>query len=441
MGRPAHRPTESLTATLGLGGHDFTFRLFTRPLQLGPGVPVQYYWMDNAQFRIARKQRGADPANFRNCISHRWAAMQSVGLGGDLAQIQNLLLATSFALVSRSNALQKVYRDAYLVADATNPQDRSLSEPVRDQIREVVRSRDAGRTREALDEWLGWRDVPEDQAILSKLTLDGILQYGVERVRQRGNNGLLEFVGRVDAWFQTRLKKGDQGWLRPFLHRFAYACKVSFYRCYANTWVDLIPWLRRHRGLDLISERFLRFWHMQNQPAEGTDGRVIPDAFRGQVLSLHPLSGFFMMDPALCAIAGQFFGTDAHDRVMVHGQAEACDEYWNLIGAILTAAGLYHQALDEQNQRRGVTLRAVAAPDLAVVPAENRSAAGLLQEFVKHHGLRCSTCGGELTLQKLDPEDVTPEGLDAPFHCRRCGRAARHFIGQEELSRWLFPPA
>ena len=36
-----------------------------------------------------------------------------------------------------------------------------------------------------------------------------------------------------------------------------------------------------------------------------------PDAFRGQVLSLHPLSGFFMMDPALRAVAGNFFGPDA----------------------------------------------------------------------------------------------------------------------------------
>ncbi|MEJ7636878.1 MAG: hypothetical protein WKF75_02530 [Singulisphaera sp.] len=35
----------------------------------------------------------------------------------------------------------------------------------------------------------------------------------------------------------------------------------------------------------------LRFWHMQNQPAERPDGGWTPDVFRGQVLSLHPCRG------------------------------------------------------------------------------------------------------------------------------------------------------
>ncbi len=79
-----------------------------------------------------------------------------------------------------------------------------------------------------------------------------------------------------------------------FVNLFSYECKVSFFTCYANAWVDLIPWLRKHRGLDKVSERFLRFWHNQNPSTGGADGR---DAFNGQVLALHPLSGFFMKDP------------------------------------------------------------------------------------------------------------------------------------------------
>ncbi len=100
---------------------------------------------------------------------------------------------------------------------------------------------------------------------------------------------------------------------------------------YANAWVGLIPWLREHRGLDTVSERFRRFWHNQNQPIEIPHGRTpggisypthhsalvakgdgnggltcqtlrmrtehigpthLRDAFSGQVLSLHPLSGW-----------------------------------------------------------------------------------------------------------------------------------------------------
>src|SRR5262249_28247822 len=154
---------------------------------------------------------------------------------------------------------------------------------------------------------------------------------------------------------------------------FSYECKVSFYRCFANVWVDLIPWLRENRDLDEVSERFLRVWHMQNQPIEQPDGRVIPDVFGGQVLSLHPLSGFFMKDPALCTIAGRFFLSDAYERAMVQGRAEDCAEYWEFVGAILTAAGLYRQALDRQAERRGVRQRNSDDPDLARVADATRS--------------------------------------------------------------------
>src|SRR5262249_23571423 len=121
------------------------------------------------------------------------------------------------------------------------------------------------------------------------------------------------------------------------------------YTCYANAWVDIIPCLQKDHGLDPVSERFLRLWHHQNQAIEiphgrtaggiyypthvrydfflaGADGQVIPkriclptervgpthvpDVFSGQILSLHPLSGFFMKDPALCAVAGAIFASE-----------------------------------------------------------------------------------------------------------------------------------
>jgi hypothetical protein len=105
---------------------------------------------------------------------------------------------------------------------------------------------------------------------------------------------------------------------------------------------------RENRVLDEGSKRCLRLWHMQNQPIERPDTGVTPDVFGGQLLSLHPLSGFVMKDPALCATVGRFCLSDAYERVMVEGRAEGSSEYREFVGAILTAAALYRQALDRQ---------------------------------------------------------------------------------------------
>src|SRR5262249_35008521 len=155
--------------------------------------------------------------------------------------------------------------------------------------------------------------------------------------------------------------------------------------------------------LDPVSERFLRFWHMQNQPVELPDGRVLPDVFSGQVLSLHPLSGFFMKDSSLCAIAGRFFGSEAHDRALRGGDGKGCPEYWALIGAILSAAHLYRQALDDQGGRRGTRRNSSRPVEAAAVGAVNQSDAGFLEDFAAARGLRCPACDGPLRLRTYVP--------------------------------------
>jgi hypothetical protein len=437
MPRTPRVPTQALTATVRLRDHDFAFRLYTRPLLLGPSGSVQYYWMDSSQFRIARGRRGRDPANFRNCIGHWWLAMQSLGYGGDPVQLRHLLLATSYALVSRGNALQHVYRDAHLAPGATRPDGQSLPDSSRARIRAAVVSRDTGCVRGVLDELLGRPGAPVAEAAAMRQALDGILRHGVELVQKKGNAGLEDFLSRLDAWCAKRRKKGGQGWPRRFLDHFSYQCKVSFYRCYANAWIDLIPWLRAHRALDEASERFLRVWHMQNQPVVRRDGGVIPDAFGGQVLSLHPLSGFFMKDPALCAIAGRYFLSPDYERGAGRGHAADCAEYWSFVGAILTAAGLYRQALDQQAECRGARRRPNEAADLAEVPDVARSPAGLLEEFAAGAGLRCVRCGGEFLSQGFHPATAGDDAFDADFTCRRCGREARHRIARPDLTAWL----
>jgi hypothetical protein len=440
MARILREPIQSLTATIRLQDQDFAFRVYTRPLRLGPSGTVQYYWMDSSQFRIARGRRGIDPINFRNCVGHWWRAMQALGLGSDPTQIEHLVLATTYPLVSRSNALQNVYRDAHLAADATRPVEQSLPEPIRGRIQAVIDSRDRGRIQAELHASLGRAEIPAPEMARMRQAFDGILRHGVELAREKGNDGLEEFLGRFDAWSAARRRKGGQGWLRPFLDRFSYECKASFYLCYANAWIGLIPWLRENRGLDQASERFLRVWHTQGQPIEQPDGSVIPDAFAGQVLALHPLSGFFMKDPALCAIAGRFIVSDAYERAMVQGQAGDCASYWDFVGAILTAAALYRQALDRQAERRGVRQRHSDDPDLAEVTDGTRSEAGLLEEFARGFGLRCPRCGGTLRARGFDPVDAGDDDFDDDFACRDCGHPSRHCIARQDLESWLVGP-
>jgi hypothetical protein len=69
-------------------------------------------------------------------------------------------------------------------------------------------------------------------------------------------------------WLKKLRKRGGQDRTRLFINMFSYECKVSFYLCYACAWLGLIPWLVANQGLDPMTERFLRFWHYQNQPTE-----------------------------------------------------------------------------------------------------------------------------------------------------------------------------
>ena len=61
-----------------------------------------------------------------------------------------------------------------------------------------------------------------------------------------------------------------------------------------------------------------------------------------------------MKDPAYCAIAGRFLTCERYGEVMREGRSENCPQYWDLIGAILSAANLYRMALDKQVQQREI---------------------------------------------------------------------------------------
>lgn len=469
---PRRPASKSLVATISLEGQDFTFKLFTRSLSLGDAATVQYYWLDSRQFRHLDS---AASSNFCACLGHWGAAMRALGLGNDLEQQIHYVTAQCYPLVSNCKCLQEVYRDAYLAPRRVNPVI-PLPRAVRLRIRDIAASQDRFRVQEELDRVLGGFEPPARVLPLFQEAFRRWVGKGVVLMRARGDDGLKLFLREADYWL-SKYRKRSGRWVRHFINLFAYEAKVSFYRCYANAWIDLIPWLRKHHGLDPVSERFLRFWHHQNQPIEiphgrtiggiyypthgratvverGRDGRAVPrsltwetpqigpthvrDVFRGQVLSLHPLSGFFMQDPKACAAAGRFFTCDRFEDVTVRGNVQSCPEYWDLIGAILAAGHRYRQALDEQEQQRRVRPNRSGAIATRACPASECSEAALLEDFAAHRRVRCPDCAGTLRLERyhLPAEDGDPGSAD--YCCRACHRLVTIDLAQSDLERfWL----
>jgi hypothetical protein len=466
-------PPESFTATLRLRGHEFAFRLFTRPLRLGDSGTVQYYWMDSSQFRNMRTEAAA--ANFRSVVGFWAAAMREVRLQHDLDQQIHYVLAVCYALFGRCKSLQGLYHDAYLAPNSVRVDAASLPDDVRQRIQEVVHSRDRFQVQQELDTTLGRFESPAKVMPLLQEACRRWVGKGVSLLRRQGNDGLEQFLQEVDGWMAKYRKKGGHRWVRHFLNLFAYESKAAFSTCYANAWVGLIPWLCEHRALDPLSERFLRVWHNQNQPIEIPHGQTpggilyptrqgvlvaaadskgrpvthclqmqteqigpthVRDVFNGQVLSLHPLSGFFMKDPSLCAIAGRFFASTAYDLALGCGQTELGGAYWDLVGAILSAAHLYRQALDRQAQGRGTRQRAGAEEAARSTPA-GLSEAMLLEEFASSRKVCCPACGGALHFRRYHPVGPDEEDFPAEYACRSCGRDVPHTIDRTDLERWL----
>src|SRR5262245_55172622 len=127
---PSSTPTRHLRVTIRLAGANFSFDLCHRQLALSPACSIQYYWMDSTGFRITQSRRQLDPANFRACLGHWWAAMKSSGRHRDPNQINHLLLAASYAALSGGKAGHQVFRDAHLAPCMSEPDEQTLSNDV-----------------------------------------------------------------------------------------------------------------------------------------------------------------------------------------------------------------------------------------------------------------------------------------------------------------------
>jgi hypothetical protein len=504
MATATHTPPQSFTATLTLNGRDFPFRLWHRPLPLGDAGVVEYYWLDLSALRHVRFNHWK--GNARTCVHYWWEAMRSIGNADDFTHQLHLVAALCYPIVSGMKAAQRVVRDASLrPGRAAEADQAALDDDTLDRIRRVVELRDTEALRAELDRALGRTHPPAHRVAAVQTAAVEWIGRGVMAWRQHGTDGLCRFLDETRDLFRKYRRKGfdpnDRGRrngdverMRELLDYLGFEIKTRFYTCVANAWVGLIPWLTEHRGLDTHSERFLRFWHYQDQPADLPPGRtagglylpthaaltvvgaasggptrlVVPTACapparrrgapHGLPLGLHPVSGFVMKDPVLCAVAGRYVASGESDLVAA-GRAELCPRYWDLMGALLTAAYQYRRALDDQPDQRRVRRDVDVAETICPAgPAAPSNGQRLLRDrrresaparpgsaddayeavaaFAAARGLACEECRRALRVVDLALEG-DDDRLRVALGCPRCGARRTATFDAAEVRSYL----
>jgi hypothetical protein len=424
-----------------VGGLTFTFPVCTRPLALGADLTIQYHWVDLRQVRAAGARRGDGTTLFGDIVGHWWTAITGGTNAADVDDVGALLLALTYGQVAADKSLQRVFADAHLGPRAGDPATVGLDPHAGERIRRTVAARDPLGVRAELFRLLGPAPLDGGLAAAVEADIAAVLDRGVALVRDAGWDGMRYFLDALEAWGRLVRRRGGNPFRRTVLNHLSYLAKASFHLAYANLWVSLLPQLKAEHGLDPVSERFLRVWHFQNQPGLRADGTVAPDAFCGQVLALHPLSGVLMRDPALCAAVGPFFARSDHDDLFRDGSVAGCNDYWRMVEAVLLAATVYERARAAQPPARGKHGRKAcprpgrwASGGQSVATAEALDLAGLATAA----GWACTHCGGDLVMTR-GPTDVNDGAgrVEFRFSCRQCGAEDVRRVSRDELAEVL----
>jgi len=465
-------------------GKTFSFVLNSRPIKLTPDVEIQYCWMDPTRLRDKTSPEGignirSTIALFREAVRCRW--------DNDEQDLRHVAAAFAYLITRSDKSTQRVLRDAFPSQSVTARQKTGefpLSDEDTDRLTEIVARRDRFAVAEELDRTLGYTPLSPEDLEGHQSTFESWIGEGVAALRSDRGSEVSRWYHSLESEIRSlRKKKGDQH--RAFLNAFAYECKASFYHCYANAWASqLLPWLIWHRELDAVSQRFLAFWNCQQRPAEiphgvsaggilyptqvsetilGPDGKVFgascpterigpnhhPAVFRGQILALHPLSAFFMNDPACCLEAGRFFATDAHDFVFEQRGEQLCSEYWDLVRCILLSALRYRDAQQAYEDKR----RKSCPPK--VCSAETSKSAGcpltsnqdlqsrVCAELIRKRNKLCPKCRVPLEFRSAPTSKNQGKSLSVQIVCGECqtAQSADIFFDefQDELQRLGLP--
>jgi hypothetical protein len=165
---------------------------------------------------------------------------------------------------------------------------------------------------------------------------------------------------------------------------------------------------------------------------------VLPNPFRGRVLALHPLNWIVLARHELREQVGRCISSPQFDDVMRTGRVADFAEYWQMIGAILSAAHLYRQANLEYESRRGIREpKRLQLPSCIELPARCEGAPeALLRDFVAALNRRCP-CGGTYQYVASDLPSGYEDRVDVPVVCRHCNLVGAIKVSRNELERFL----
>ena len=440
---------------LTANGREFAFPLHSRVLDLGANIECTYYWIDQ---RLLKETRGNLSRNLcRRIVDHWEQVLFEVDASGAHSPSEGLVLAHVFRVLSRRKRMNQVFRDACL---RPLPHRRRRQEEVRrtdlpdhllERIDIAVNLQDSDAVRRECALIFGWEPPsPQELTLLNQL-YDRWIHRAVSLYRANPDTGIDQFVEELcAAEAYARRSSRTSPISRKFFDLLMFETKVCFYECYAVLWQRLILWLRNNRELDPLSERFLRFWHNQNQSLrrsarDGDSTSFETDVFFGHILSLHPLSGLLMSTPHLWELTSQYFRQLSSAR-RTSPRTATSQRYWDFVRAILMAGHIYRlndarNPFADVRESSGSCL--VESASTAVHSSESGYVCSVsLQEslarLARLTGLTCQQCRSQLTnfhCTEIESDQATLTG-----HCATCNIASACALNVSEFNGRLLPP-
>jgi hypothetical protein len=160
----------------------------------------------------------------------------------------------------------------------------------------------------------GPRSTPNDDVIANyhRITRDlfGTLSIG-RRVDPEEHFDLA--LGRWKGFKRTFSRKGH-GQARTILDMISYEARTAMVAWYSDVWQDaLLPHLATKYRLNDATQRFLRFWHVEQRWPSNEFQDQHSHLFHGQVFALHPAPALFIETAAGQRLIGRWLSCHTDD--------------------------------------------------------------------------------------------------------------------------------
>jgi hypothetical protein len=284
---------EYVTEELQVDGQSFPFQLCRKAVHLSR-LAVNHWWMDT---RLLDGQRNRPAPNSKAITSYFWALCERHGTAQD-AEVQESFILARLLPLARSHASRRVFADAHL----TRPEcSRSSREEMRAELEALLRSsrQDSlsmvdfkNRTADILGPPIL---SPEVQSRYLELT-EEFLGDARAALIQKGTPGLQVAISRWQEMMRTVGRRAGMALEKQVLDILSYECRAAFHRCYSAVWWDLIPRLTLKYDLNLASQHFLHFWHLDHCES-AQEPRALFHLFHGHIFALHPAGGALLQTP------------------------------------------------------------------------------------------------------------------------------------------------